>query len=152
MTFINIHSPEFTDQFKNAPIYTKFATVEAEFVTKPQKVTTIVGDGFLETEDIAPIGSYIVTNPDGERYILQSEKFSSRYTLLAGNLYQASGSIRAFRNVTNGDVEILAPWNAPQFGQHDCWFAISLDESDEMILKDRYIIEGTAFKNTYKIH
>lgn len=151
MTFINVQDHEFTDQFAKAPIYTKFATVEAEFVFKPQKVSTIVGDGFLETEDIAPIGSYIVTNPDGERYILSDEKFRSRYILLEGKTYQAIGSIRAFQNTTNENVEILAPWNAPQFGQSDCWFAMSLDSDGDMVLKDRYIIEGTAFGNTYKL-
>lgn len=151
MTFHDIHAQQFTELFNNAPIYTKSATVQAELVTEIRQVQTIVSDGFLETEASAAIGQYIVTNPDGEQYILPPETFAARYEHIEGNLYKAVGSIRAFRNPYPEDVEILAPWGEPQFGKSDCLFAVALDAEDVMVDSDRYVIEGTAFQNTYKL-
>lgn len=151
MTIYDVHTQKFTDLFNTAPIYTKSAIVQATLVTELQQVQTIVSEGFLETEATAAIGQYIVTNPDGERYLLSSDTFFARYEHLGGNLYKAIGSIKAFRNPFAGDVEILAPWGEPQFGKADCYFAVALDENDEMITADRYLIEGTAFQRTYKL-
>jgi hypothetical protein len=147
---IDIHSREITRLLADDIIYTKFATVTVEQVTTQQQVETIVSNGYVETVADAQIGDYIVTNPDGERYILSPEKFASRYiaTDVAG-VYKATGSVKAIPNPFKTEIEITAPWGTPQFGQADCYIAVSV--TDGIVNdKDRYLIEGIAFANTYR--
>lgn len=147
MTITDLHSPEMSEAFANAPVYEKTATVAAILVVEPHEVVTVVGDGFVETTVIAQPGEYVVRNPGGERYVLPAEKFCARYIHLDGVLYQSKGLIRAFRNNTGSPVTILAPWGEEQHGDDECFFAQALDNPDI----DRYIIENEAFFATYRL-
>jgi hypothetical protein len=153
MAFLDVHSDAVTQVFKdNGKVFRKNALVTAEQVEVETEIVTIVGDGFVETTNTAQPGSFIVTNPSGERYILKEDNFRARYqkTDTAG-VYRARGFILAIDNPTAKDIEILAPWGEPQFGDARCLLAVTLDgPDDEAVGKDRYIIERDAFEQTYE--
>jgi len=147
---VDVQSPEIFALLKAAPIYTKNATVSAEKVTSPKAVTTILSSGYVETANIVQVGEWVVTNPDGEQYILSDSKFHQRYAPTElESVWKARGSIRAVKNPYNQEIEILAPWGTPQLGEKDCWIAVSLDDDGQMVEADRYIIESNAFAHTY---
>ena len=150
MSKIDIHSDELLARLLAAPIYEKSATVHAVEVTEAQHVVTSFGD-FVETEQDAQVGEWIVTNPDGEKYVLPAAKFLARYEATAEpNIFKAVGFIHAIRNPYRKDIEIVAPWGEPQFGGPMCWLALSIING-EPVLSDRYIIEADAFTHTYKL-
>jgi len=148
---VDIQSDAVTYLLGISPLFEKTVVVEAREVFIEEEVKTIVGDGFLETTNIAKPGDFIVTNPTGEQYILGAKKFASRYekTSVAG-FYKARGRIRAVLNPYGTDIEILAPWGEPQFGDAQCLLATSVDDLDTPIGTDRYIIEAAAFVATYR--
>jgi len=146
---IDIHSPAITKLLTNAPVYEKTATVKARRVTSSQNVTTAFGD-FVETKNTAKVGDWIVTNPDGEEYILTDENFRSKYeSSSTAGTFKAIGKIKAIKNPYKKDIEIVAPWGSPQFGDANSWLAVSLDSSGKPVDSDRYIIENGAFDHTY---
>lgn len=153
MTFLDIHSDAITQAFKDkGKVYRKNALVTAEKVEVETEVVTVVGDGFVETTNTAYVGDLIVTNPDGERYILEDSKFRGRYEETDNpGVFRAKGFILAIDNPTGEDIEILAPWGAPQFGDLHCALALTLEDAeDKTVGDDRYIIERAAFLNTYE--
>lgn len=104
---------------------------------------------FVETENVAQPGDWIVTNPDGEQYILTNENFHSRYekTSEAG-VFKAIGTIKAIQNPFHKNIEIIAPWGSPQYGDTESWLAITLKDG-EPVTGDSYLIENGAFAHTY---
>lgn len=151
MVKVDIHSDDITVALNKAPVYEKVATVHAVQVKSVEHVVTQFGD-FVETEQDAQVGEWIVTNPDGEKYVLPNSKFILRYEATdVPNIFKAIGSIRAICNPFNVDVEILAPWGSPQFGDALCWFAVSLDVEGNIVTEDRYLIESDAFVHTYSL-
>ena len=151
MIKIDIQDETITELLTSATLYEKFATVKARKVLITEEIQTLVSDGFLETTNTAEVGDLIVTNPTGEEYILKPEKFALRYesTEVEGT-YKAVGLIRAISNPYLAEIEIDAPWGAPQFGDALCLLAATVDSANSEIGSDRYIIELTAFKETYR--
>jgi hypothetical protein len=148
---LDLNTPEFTDLLRTAPLADKIATVTAVLVTEKQVMSTVVNGDFVETVNTAHPGDFIVTNPSGEQYILTAENFHSRYEATDElGVYQARGSIRVIKNPTGEPVEIIAPWGEPQFGDSDCYFAVTVAGPEDEVTSDRYIIENQAFLYTYK--
>jgi hypothetical protein len=147
--FVDLHTEENTRRFKEASLYRKSAIVKARQVTEVEKVETVLANGFHETERDVPVGHWIITNPGGEEYAVSTEKFEARYESIGNGEYRAKGIIKAFRNFTGEDVEIVAPWGDPQYGDRDCLFATALDPQLD-ITSDRYIIGGQEFLDTYE--
>ena len=149
---INIQDDAITALFASAPLYEKFATVTARKVLVKEEVRTIVGDGFLETTNAAEVGDYVITNPTGEEYILKPDKFAARYEATeTEGVYKASGLIRALSNPYMTEIEIDAPWGAPQYGDALCLLAATVADEHSTVGSDRYIIELAAFKETYRL-
>lgn len=146
---VNLFTETMDEAFAKAPRYRKSVIVEARKTLKEEKLDTILASGVHETSRIVPVGHWIITNPGGEEYAVTEEKFLSRYEQMEDGRWRAKGVIRALRNPTGEDVEIMAPWGEPQYGDKLCLFATSLDEEGE-ITNDRYIIGGAEFAETYE--
>ena len=155
---IDLQDDTITKSFAKSDIYKKTSEITAIQVTKRQQIDTVLKSGLLETNNVAEVGDYIVTNPDGEQYIVKKENFTKKYTeteksrLVNGKkqiVFTPKGKIRAFQNNTGKKVKIIAPWGEEQYGEENCYFAAPCDESGN-IGTDRYIIGKEEFDNTYK--
>jgi hypothetical protein len=149
---LDVQTPDFTVAFASAPLADKQGTVLARQVTETETIVTIVNGVFAETTNTAYPDDFVITNPNGEEYILQAANFLKRYkpTGLSG-VYQARGTIRFIDNPTGASIEIIAPWGEPQFGEADCLLAVTVEDENDSISGDRYIIERKAFEATYKV-
>ena len=102
-------SPEVLQALKEAPIYKKFGNVEARKAVPGESITTTLAGGTQETVNTAKEGDWIMTNPDGEQYIISSEKFFSRYENTdKKGIYSAKGFCKAIKNPFGKPVEIMA--------------------------------------------
>ena len=145
---VNLFTETMDEAFAKAPRYRKSVIVEARKTLKEEKLDTILASGVHETSRIVPVGHWIITNPGGEEYAVTEEKFLSRYEQMEDGRCRAKGVIRALRNPTGEDVEIMAPWGEPQYGDKNCLFAATMDGTE--ITNDRYIIGGDEFVDTYE--
>lgn len=148
---LDLSTPDMTARFAAAPLYLKKVIVTIEEVPVGTVVPTVLADGTEETTITADEDRrWKVTNPGGEKYLITRDKVETRYLHLDGNRYRAKGAVRAFRNPTGGDVEIMAPWGTVQRGGPDCMFAAAVDPATpDVIGSDRYIIGGQECENTY---
>ena len=89
----------------------KSATVKAEFVESGTVVETVMADGHVETTKTAgQNAAYKVTNPLGEQYLIEPDKFEK--------LYEKSETEGIFRSKwdpvpvvkVNENVSFTAPW------------------------------------------
>lgn len=141
--YANLHISEITELLNQAPTYVKTAIIKAEQVKVTTRVETII-NGMLETTNTAHPGDYIITNPSGEKYVLSSEKFATRYLPSESpGMYKAVGEIKAIKNPFGKAITIIAPWGEEQHGDSNCYIAMT-DKTT-----DRYIIEAQAFQDTY---
>jgi hypothetical protein len=95
--------------WENAGWAQKTALVQAEVVPTGTQVTTRMKNGLVETHNVAKgDNTMLVTNPDGEQYLVGSEKFSKRYDA-RGDLYSPKSSPVKTIQVRE-DVSFTAPW------------------------------------------
>jgi len=148
---IDLSTSEYTERLARAAIFAKKGEFKAQKVKEREEISTVLADGTVETVNWAEIGDMIVTNPDGERYILNSIEFGKRYRPTSqGSVYTSKGMIRAIVNPTGRPIEIMASWGDPQFGAADCIIATVYDEKcPDEIGSRRYIIGGQEFADTY---
>lgn len=70
--------------------YKKYARVKAEKGVPGEKLTTVMKDGHVEVANVVVTidqngnPDWIVTNPDGERYVVKHQKFIKNYELEEG--------------------------------------------------------------------
>jgi hypothetical protein len=88
----------------------KTAKVTAEFVEAGSSVSTVMKDGHVETNNIAPEGGAMkVTNPSGEQYLVSPEKFASRYSKTdAGDYAPIAEPVQVM--FIDENVSFTAPW------------------------------------------
>lgn len=145
---LDLNDAEYSERFRNAPIFQKNVIVTARRVETPERVDTILANGLLETSREVPVGHWIITNPGGEQYAKTEEQLRERYEDLGDGRFQAKGIIRAFSNPTGSEVAIMTPWGAEQFGDAHCYFGCTVDENFEPT-DFRYIIGKDEFDETY---
>lgn len=147
---IDRKSPEIMEALQNAPMYRKFGNVRAHRANPGEQITTTLADGRQETVNTANEGDWIMTNPDGEQYIISETKFLSRYenTDLEGT-YSAKGFCKAIKNPYGKPIEIMASWGSPQTGDENCLIA-DVSDQEGNLSGEPYLIDGPAFQNTYK--
>ena len=107
--FKEINPEQYFDQSK-AITAQKTATISARPATAGEEISTIMKDGHVETKNIAKAGDFVVTNPDGERYIVAGDKFLKKY-LPTDNptIYKPNaGPVQAMP--LTEDVKFKAPW------------------------------------------
>lgn len=71
---------DFGADFAAAPAYKKNTVVSARRTEHPEQLATVLADGTVETERVVPAGHWIITNPGGEQYAIDDEKFGKKYT------------------------------------------------------------------------
>lgn len=148
--FVDRKSPTIMEAIATAQIYKKQGKVSARPAVAGEIIATILKNGAQETCNIAKTDEWVVTNPSGEQYLVLKEKFFNRYepTEIDG-IYTAKGFCRAIKNPFCVPVEILASWGTLQNGDANCMFADTCD-SEGKIDGEPYIIDGSAFLETYK--
>lgn len=96
------------------------------------------------TEDKVKSGAIIVTNPDGEEYVISSlEKFNSKYKSDGKGGYVSIDTEKKFR-VSNGNYAIRASWGEEQIVLKGSLFCVENPEK-------AYGITNSAFNSTYNI-
>lgn len=147
---IDRKSEQIMGALAEAPVFKKQGQVNARRAEAGEAITTTLKSGAKETENTAQEGDYIVTNPDGEQYIISEQKFVSRYeTSDEDGVYNAKGYCRAIKNPFGRPIEIMASWGSPQSGDENCLIADTCDENGKTD-GEPYLIEADAFTNTYK--
>lgn len=132
-----------------AVMYRKFATVRFVRAKGGEIVITTLANGLEETRNIATEGDVIVTNPGGEKYIVDGATFDKKYSDNGDGTATARGRVLAFQNPMEAPIEGVAPWGETQRGDANCVLAISVDANGKPSLGDTYIIGATEFGDTY---
>lgn len=130
--------------------YSKFGFVWARPAIKGEKIVTTI-KGQKETENTAKAGNVVVINPTGEQYIIDGNKFKSRYSRtgeVRGNLrkFEAKGFCFAFQ-YKGKPFKFIAPWQEEMICNTNDYIA----STGPNALDDVYRIELEAFKKTYKL-
>ncbi|MEO8104897.1 MAG: PGDYG domain-containing protein [Candidatus Saccharibacteria bacterium] len=149
---LDLSEEHITEALQAAPIYLKKVIVHAKAATPGEQVRTVLANGREETVNSAQLGDIIITNPGGEKYIMNLEKFTARYDALDENgNYRAKGMIRAITNPTQKNIRVMAPWGEAQNGDAACLIACPYDPVRPAVLgADRYIIGQEEFRTTYE--
>lgn len=95
---------------RNFQIARKTARVTAEYVAAGTRLRTIMKDGHVETENLAPVGGAMkVTNPSGEAYLVDLGTFAERYVQTDDGDY-APVSAPILVRILQEDISFTAPW------------------------------------------
>lgn len=149
---LDLSAENITAALREAELYRKKVIVQARPAAAGERVTTVLADGTEETTNTAEEGDIIITNPGGERYVMNFQKFTARYDAIdeQGN-FRAKGIVRAVANPTGQSIRVMAPWGEPQLGDAACIIASPYDaQQPDTIGTDRYIIGKDEFLTTYE--
>lgn len=148
---LDLSTGDWTTRLMAADIFVKRAIVQARKAIPGEIITTALADGTIETINTADENMVIITNPGGEEYIIDADKFTRRYEPTdTEGFYHETGMVRAVRNPTGDKFQVIAPWGKLQFGGPHAIIAVAFDPyNPEEISTDRYIIGAHEFKDTY---
>ena len=130
--------------------YKKFARVRAEQGKVGQEIVTVMKNGLVETKNVvkedAETGEpdWIITNPDGEKYIVPDKTFRKKYEIekdSEGYHRPKGGSVKAVQIDEN--ISFTAPWGEK----------MNIEKGGYLVVngpKDIYGIQLQEFNNTYK--
>lgn len=92
-------------------LYAKTARIQARPGKVGEEIVTKMKNGLEETRNIVQEGDMVVTNPDGEQYIIKKEVFEKKYEIDPANpkQFRPKGGAQEFITVTE-DIEFTAPW------------------------------------------
>ena len=126
--------------------YAKFARIQAVKALGGEVIETILADGTKETTNTANAGDWIVTNPGGEKYVVDGAKFSKKYEPCPDELgegwFKPKGGIQKFLKLRE-DVQFICSWGEEQFIAAGGFVNVT-------DLNDIYGIAETEFNSTYK--
>lgn len=142
---VDVFSEIFNNSMSNARCYRKTAMVVARPSRDGEKLVTTLTDGTVETARILTGGEMVITNPSGEEYAIDEDKFRNLYEVGEQGYWIPKGRIKAIQNPTGVPIEIMAPWGESQYGDELCFIAQGKD------VNDRYIIGNNEFKETYEL-
>ena len=91
----------------------KTSSISARKAQSTETIKTILRNGTKETQNTSQNGEWIITNPDGEKYITSNKIFKQKYHI-SDNKYQPNKDVQIFIR-TNCDMIIEAPWGEEQF-------------------------------------
>ena len=99
--------------------YKKTAQVTARKAVPGEVIYTITSDNHEETKNIAKANQMVVQNPDGEEYIIDIDKFKSRYTRATDEISNGyilydpiSYPVRPYFLNKDENVQFIAPWGS----------------------------------------
>lgn len=95
------------------------------------------------TDEHVARGDMLVTNPDGEQYIVKGPKFQKIYTQVSDGVYKPQGETKAFLTTTT-NICFKASWGEVQFAPKGSKLCVS-------DLGDIYSVTDSAFDATYEI-
>ncbi len=134
------------------------ATQLQEETVVDTRVRTVVGGKvyvFEETTNKAPQGSIVITNPDGEQYVIKDkikdgqvvksavEQFNSKYTRTQNGFVSTEGS-RHFMPITE-NITFKASWGEQIFAPAGSMLCIEYGMGEE------YSVTNSAFNSTYEL-
>lgn len=127
----------------------KFARIKARQGTVGEEIVTKMSNGLEETRNSVKIDEktgkpgWVVTNPDGEQYIVPDSKFIEKYEIDPENPAQykpKGGPVLSLQ--INEHIEFTAPWGAPM--KIECGGSLILSSPNDI-----YGIQKAEFENTY---
>lgn len=126
----------------------KFARVMARQGIEGEEIITVMADGLEETRNVVKVDEngnpgWVLTNPDGEQYIVPDATFNKKYEIDPENpdVYKPKGG-PVISCKTNENIEFTAPWGEP----------MKIEAGGSLIINnpnDIYGIQKTEFENTY---
>lgn len=149
-TFVAEYMDELDKQGKGLETAQKTVKVIARQGVVGEQVDTrprVERDGKIyvigETKGTVKIeGSMIVTNPDGEEYIVKPDAFAKKYvaTNEPGVYMPVSSPVKYF--ITDKDISFTAPWGETMYATKGASIIVSSPT-------DIYAVTNEAFKKTY---
>jgi len=126
-------------------LYAKTARIQARKGFPGEEIITIMKDGHTETKNIVKKGDMVVTNPDGEQYIISGDTFSKKYEIDPNNpkQYRPKGGAQEFIPVQE-DITFTAPWGEEMNIKKGGMLNISGRETGDI-----YGIQKDEFEKTY---
>lgn len=133
--------------------YKKYARVKAVQVQEEKQVTTVMKDGHIEVDGVfAEKSDWIVTNPDGEQYVVHHADFVKKYEVEAdaeGYHLPIGAPIQAIP--VNEDIVFDVPW-----GKNRSLIPFELKKDGYLVIPANpkssiYGIQKMEFFNTYSI-
>lgn len=131
-------------------LYEKTARIQAVQGTVGEEVVTTMKNGLVETKNVVHLDEktgnpgWIVTNPDGEKYIVEDSVFQKKYEIDPENPAQykpVGGPVQCV--VVNEDISFLAPWGEE----------MNIAAGGVLVLageNDIYGIQAEEFARTYR--
>ncbi|MGM9969237.1 MAG: hypothetical protein ACI35S_02455, partial [Anaeroplasma sp.] len=127
----------------------KFARIHARQGELGEEIVTIMANGLEETRNTVTLDEktgepgWVVTNPDGEEYIVSDSTFKKKYEIDPENpeQYKPKGG-PVLSTQIDEDIEFEAPWGG----------AMDIEAGGSLILSgpdDIYGIQKEEFENTY---
>ena len=156
--------PEIIEARKTAVVQARKLTKEEKIDSRPRVVVDSKPYVFTETTNTAPAGSWVITNPDGEDYVIKDkykevtnpdgtktkvlvtadEQFQAKYQPTE-NGYIATEGPKKFRQVSHFDICFEASWGETQFAPKGSYICIEYGPGEE------YSVTNSAFESTYQI-
>lgn len=126
--------------------YAKSVLVYAVEASGGEKVVTQLADGTIETTSVAKEGDFIITNPDGERYVVSSNKFHKKYELafdVGENCYKPKADVCKFLEIDE-DITFVCSWGEMQYIKAGGF--INITDFDDI-----YGVAKNEFFDTYRL-
>ena len=148
----DITKPEIITAKKTGRVQARYGKYGEKIDTRPRVEFNGKTYTFSETQKTISISNLeanekpvVVTNPDGEQYIISSyDKFAQKYKASGTyDLFDPIDTPKKFK-VSNGNYAIMASWGEPQIVLKDSLFCIQ-DPNDI------YGITNSAFNSTYQV-
>ncbi len=110
---------------------------------------------FEETKNKAPAGAIVITNPDGEQYVIKDkfkdgqliksaiDQFNDKYIKTKTGFVSKEG-LRHFMTITQ-NITFKASWGEQVFAPAGSMLCIEYGEGEE------YSVTNSAFKSTYEL-
>lgn len=137
-------SPEVINAQKTVPVHAVQAQADVEVVTRPR--VEVEGKLYYieETKNVAHAGDWIVTNPDGEQYVVSAAKFPAKYSDIGNGQFVPTEGPKTFQQTTE-NVCFQASWGATQFVTAGSYICTAYGPGEE------YGVSNFAFNKTYEI-
>lgn len=130
---------------EKAAFYKKTAWIKARKGFPGEEIITKMANGLTETKNVVKKGDWIITNPDGESYIMPEETLQKKYEMdpAQKGVWRPKGGPQKMLSVTE-DISFKAPWGEDMKIAKGGMLNISgMDQGDI------YGIQPAEFKKTY---
>ena len=125
--------------------YVKVVKIKARPAVIGEEIITKMSDNFVESKYVVKTpGCMVVTNPNGEEYVVSAQSFSERYTKTEEEGIYMPKPLPQEMLILDEDVEFVAPWN--EIMKIRKGGALNITKKDEGYI---YGIQPREFKETY---